>query len=107
MTFAGTARPELDIQVRGGSVDVRAQRVPLQQILDGLSQKTGMKIVYDTEPPQDLVTFDLRGLNMQDIVTELLRGHGLTYAVRMDPTGARVETLLLTDGGGGGGNRAA
>ena len=31
---AVSARSELEIQVRGSSVDIRARRVPLQQVLD-------------------------------------------------------------------------
>jgi hypothetical protein len=98
---AAPARSELDVQVRGTFVDVRAQRVSLQQVLDMLSQKTGMAIVYDTEPPQDMVSVDLRDVNVRSAVTQLLTGHGLTYALVMDPTGLRVNKLLLTHGGGG------
>jgi hypothetical protein len=101
LSLAVMAQPELNIQVRGSAVDIRAQRVPLQQVLDNLSQKTGMKVIYDTEPPQEIVTLDLRDMGMRGALMQLLQGHGLTYAVRMDPTGTRVETLLLTHGGGG------
>ena len=101
LLLAAPGRTELDVQVRGMMVDIRAQRVSLQQVLDTLSQKTGMSIVYDTEPPQDTVSLDLRDINVRTAVTELLRGHGLTYALVMDPTGLRVNKLLLTHGGGG------
>jgi len=101
LSLADIARSELNIQVRGTSVDIRAQRVPLQQVLDNLSQKTGMKVVYDTEPPQEIVSLDMRDISMRGALMQLLQGHGLTYAVRMDPTGMRVETLLLTHGGAG------
>jgi hypothetical protein len=101
MLAAVTARPELDIQVKGFRVDIRAQRVSLQQVLDELSQKTGMKVVYDTEPPQEIVSFDLVGLNLGSAVMQVLNGHGLTYALSMDRTGLRVDTLLLTHGGAG------
>jgi hypothetical protein len=99
---AVSAQSELEIQVRGSSVDIRARRVPLQQVLDALSQKTGMKIVYDTEPPQEIVTFDLSNLSVNRALMEVLQGHGLTYAVSMDPSGLKVDTLLLTHGGAGG-----
>jgi len=101
LLLAAPGRTELDVQVRGMMVDIRAQRVSLQQVLDTLSQKTGMSIVYDTEPPQDTVSLDLRDINVRTAVTELLRGHGLTYALVMDSTGLRVNKLLLTHGGGG------
>jgi hypothetical protein len=100
LLLAAPAHPELDVQVHGMVVDIRAQRVPLQQVLDTLSQKTGMAIVYDTEPPQDPVSVEMRETNVRAAVTTLLTGHGLTYALVMDPTGLRVNKLLLTHGGG-------
>jgi hypothetical protein len=108
--FAGTAAllavaivagAELNIQLKGVTVDIHARQVPLQQVLDQLSQKTGMKIVYDTEPPQETISVDFKGLGVPAAVTELLRGHGLTYVMAMDRSGQRVATLLLTHGGGG------
>ena len=99
--LAAGARPELNIELRGATIAIRARQVPLQQVLDQLSQKTGMKIVYDTEPPQEPVSVELAGLGVPAAVTELLRGHGLHYVTMMDKTGQRVETLLLTHGGGG------
>lgn len=101
LALAMVAGAELNIQLNGATVDIRARQVPLQQVLDQLSQKTGMKIVYDTEPPQDTVSFELKGFHVPAAVTELLRGHGLTYIMAMDDTGQRVATLLLTHGGGG------
>jgi hypothetical protein len=41
---AGTAG--LEVEVRGGRVTVRAQKVPLNKILDRLAQQTGMKVTY-------------------------------------------------------------
>ena len=101
LAFAGGLRAELNIQLRGATVDIRVRQVPLQQVLDQLAQKTGMKIVYDTEPPQDQVSLELSGFGVPAALTELLRGHGLHYVTMMDRSGQRVETLLLTHGGGG------
>ena len=102
LAVAAGARPELNIELRGSTIDIRARQVPLQQVLDQLAQKTGMKIVYDTEPPQDQVSLELSGFGVPAALTELLRGHGLHYVTMMDRSGQRVETLLLTHGGGTG-----
>jgi hypothetical protein len=99
---AAGVRTEVNIELRGTTVDIRVRQVPLQQVLDQLAQKTGMKIVYDTEPPQDQVSMELTGIGVPAAVTELLRGHGLHYVTMMDRSGQRVETLLLTHGGSGG-----
>jgi hypothetical protein len=96
----------MDVQVKGLTVDIRVRQVPLQQVLDQISAKTGMKIVYDTEPPQDQVTLELHALAFPAAVNEVLRGHGLTYALVMDATGQRVDKLLLTHGGGGAAHNA-
>jgi hypothetical protein len=101
LAAAAGATPELNIQLHDGTIDIRVRQVPLQQVLDQLAQKTGMKIVYDTEPPQDQISLELTGLGVPAAVTEILRGHGLHYVTMMDKSGQRVETLLLTHGASG------
>jgi len=98
-SFAGA--PPIQIELHGERVSIRAEKVPLVQVLNGVAWEAKMKIVYDTSPPQDVVTIDLRDLTLSDAITQLLRGHGLVYVARMDASGARVDTLVLTSGGPG------
>jgi hypothetical protein len=92
---AGSAGGEVVIQLRGSTVDVRARQVSLHEILDALSARTGMKVVYERDPPRDIVDLELTEATVETAVSRLLCGHGLSYAMRMDQTGANVETLLL------------
>jgi hypothetical protein len=91
----------IQIEIRGDRVSIHAEKVPLVQVLNGVAWESKMKIVYDTSPPQDLVTIDLKDVTLRDAVTQLLRGHGLVYVARMDASGARIDTLVLTSGGAG------
>jgi hypothetical protein len=100
--MAQTARTApISIEIHGERVNIRAEKVPLVQILNGVAWESKMKIVYDTAPPQVLVSVDIKGATLSDAITELLQGHGLLYMAKMDPSGTRVETLLLTNGGAG------
>jgi hypothetical protein len=55
-----------------------------------------MKVVYDGAPPRQMVTLDLRGQTLVEAVVAALEGQGVNYALAMDPSGTRVETLLVS-----------
>jgi len=86
----------VDVRVSGQSVDVQASNAPLSEILDRLSRQIQMKVVYDGAPPRQAVTLDLRGRTPVEAVVAALEGQGVNYALSMDPTGTRVETLLVS-----------
>ena len=83
------------VQIAPGHVDVHATAAPLSEVLDKLSRQTGMKVVYDAAVPRPLVTLDLKRRTATEAVLSVLEGLGLNYAVRLDMTGERVETLML------------
>jgi hypothetical protein len=90
----------VDVRVHSSTkIDVRAERVALAEVLDALAEKTGMKLVYATERPQDVVVFDLKGVTLREAVTALLRDRGLGYAFTTRPEGKIVERLVITRGG--------
>ena len=88
-----------DVDVRGtaaGRVSVRVTAAPLSEVLDRLARQTGMKVVYDGAPPRAVV----RGRQVEDVtvadaVTDVLEGLGVSYALRLDATGLKVDTLLV------------
>jgi hypothetical protein len=88
-----------DVDVRGtaaGRVSVRVTAAPLSEVLDRLARQTGMKVVYDGAPPRTLV----RGRQVEDVtvaeaVVDVLEGLGVSYALRLDATGLKVDTLLV------------
>jgi hypothetical protein len=55
-----------------------------------------MKVVYDGAPPRQTITLDLRGRTPVEAVVAALEGQGVNYALAMDATGTRVETLLVS-----------
>jgi hypothetical protein len=88
---------EVDVQISGaGRVSLRVTSAPLSEILDRLARQTGMKVIYDGAPPRTVV----RGRQVDnatpaDAVANVLEGLGVSYALRLDATGAKVDTLLV------------
>jgi hypothetical protein len=88
-----------EVEVRftaAGRLSLRVTSAPLSEVLSRLAQQTGMKVMYDGAPPRALV----RGRQVEDAtpaeaVADVLEGLGVAYALRLDATGARVETLLV------------
>lgn len=86
---------ELDVRVVDGRVQLKAVAAPVSQILDRLAQQTGMKVIYDGAPPRQLVSPTLTDVTPAAAVVGVLQGLGLNYAMMLDPTGTRVQTLMM------------
>jgi hypothetical protein len=97
-----TARADLDIEVKNGMLTVRARGVPLAQLLDRLSHETGMKLTYDGRRPSQLMTVTIERSSESETLLQILQGLGLNYALQMDVTGRRVETLVISETSGTG-----
>jgi len=96
----------LAVTVHGAEVDVRAtaagrvslkvNAAPLSEVLDRLARQTGMKVVYDGVPPRALVRGrEVENVTPAEAVADVLEGLGVSYALRLDATGAKVDTLLI------------
>lgn len=92
---ASFASAEVVIKTANGRLDLRANTSPLSEVLDQLSRQTGMKVVYEGPIPRQLVTVALERRTPAEAVLALLEGLGLNYALVMDRTGSRVQTLLM------------
>jgi hypothetical protein len=92
-----TARADLDIEAKNGMLTVRARGVPLAQLLDRLSHETGMKLTYDGRRPSQLMTVTIERSSESAALLQILEGLGLNYALEMDATGRRVETLVISE----------
>jgi hypothetical protein len=97
------AAPDLRaaVQVRvspDNRVDVQATNAPLSEILDGMARQLKIKIVYEGPPPRQLLTVDLKGRTPAEAFLAIVDGQGLAYAVAMDKSGTRVESLLMAGG---------
>jgi hypothetical protein len=91
-------RAAVEIRVSGEHVDIQATNAPLADILDGLSRQTPMKIVYEGPPPRQLLSVDLKGRTPAEAVLAILEGQGLSFTVALDPSGTKVQTLLMAGG---------
>ena len=89
------AHAEVAVRVSGDRVDVSVTAAPLAEVLEDLGRQTGMKIVYDVAPPRQPVSVGFAGRSPSQAVQALLEGQGLNYALIADPSGTRVQTLLL------------
>jgi hypothetical protein len=98
LTAVGQASvgPAAEVKLVGGRVLIEAKAVSVAEVLDRLARATGMKVVYEGAPPSDRLTASIDASSETEAVSRLLEGLGLTYAFKLDPTGRRVETLLLT-----------
>lgn len=79
----------------GDRVSVRAVSAPVAEILERLARTTGMRVVYDGPVPRQVLTATLEGYAPAAAVLSVLEGLGLNYALVMDPSGARVDQLLI------------
>jgi len=103
LAVASAHAGEVDVRTTAaGRVSLRVTSAPLSEVLDRLARQTGMKVVYDGAPPRALV----RGRQVEDAtpadaVADVLEGLGVSYALRLDATGSRVDTLLVLGAGKG------
>ena len=99
---AGEARlPDLEVRAAGGAVTVHARNRPLSQILDRLSSATGMDLNYEGTRPSALVTLSVDNVSQAEAVLRLMEGLGISYVLRTDPTGQRVDLLIVSGAGAG------
>jgi hypothetical protein len=95
LLLARSGASETDVRKAGDRLDVRATTAPLSEVLDRLARETGMKVTYDGPPPRGRVSLTLSGVTSVQAVMSVLEGQGLNFALRMDPTSTRVDTLMI------------
>ena len=92
-------RPEPEIRAAGGEVTIRAQNLPLSQILDRLSTATGMALTYEGTRPTTPITVSVEGVSEAEAILKLMEGLGVSYVFRTDSTGQRVAPRSLSGSG--------
>jgi hypothetical protein len=97
---AGHGAAQTEVRRSGDKVDVRATAAAVSEVLDRLARETGMKVSYDGAPPRARISMSLSGATHAQAVLAVLEGQGLNYALQMDPTGTRVQTLLIVSSSG-------
>jgi len=92
----GVAQAAVDVRVSGErKLDVHATAARLSDVLAEVSRRAGMKLIYDGPPPRQIVSVDFTGRSEPAAVVALLEGLGLSYAMMLDHSGNRVETLVV------------
>jgi hypothetical protein len=86
---------EVEVRLAGERVSIRAASAPLAEVLERLARTTGMRVVYDGPVPRQLLTATLENRAPEEAVHSVLEGLGLNYALVMDPSGVRVDQLLI------------
>ena len=66
-----------------------------QILLQRLAHATGMKVEYDGPAPRQIVLVTLSRRPLAEAVQGILIGQGLNFAILFDPTGARVDRLIV------------
>ncbi len=94
------ASDPIDVKAHGPKVDVKVTAAPLNDVLDRLSKQTGMKLVYEGQAPRMVISANLVGLSPMRAVISVMEGLGVNYALMTDPTGSRIETLMIVGAGG-------
>lgn len=92
------AAAAVEVRVDGERVSVRAEGALLSDVLDRIAEKTGMRVVWSPNMGRPLVTTKLEDCTPAEAVLKLMRGTVLNYALTTDPSGARVQTLLIVGG---------
>ena len=94
-------RHGIEVVATGGRLTVRAERVPLTQLLERIAVATGMTITYEGNRPSTLVSLDVENMAEVGAVLKLMEGLGISYVLRTDQTGEGVDLLIVTGPGAG------
>ncbi len=97
LVVTGDVRPDARVLLLDqGRVSIHSKSTPLTEILSRFAQATGAEIVYESARPRQLVSVVIEAGTAAEAIAQLLEGQGLNYALRLDPTGKKVEMLVIT-----------
>jgi len=74
---------------------ISVNAAPLADVLERVGRQTGMSVVYEGPPPRQPITLRLEARTPVAAVLGILEGLGLNYALVMDQSGTRVQTLMF------------
>jgi hypothetical protein len=98
VALATAAPAGSDVTVSGDRVSVQVQAMPASAVLDRIARATGMKVTYEGGQPRALVTVERTNVTGQEAVLSVMEGLGLSYALMLDRSGQKVDTLLVLGG---------
>ena len=74
---------------------MRVVNVSLCYVIDGIAAQTGMKVIYDGPPPQQRVSVSVIDETPAAVLGTVLESGGVPYAMGLDRSRTRVETLVI------------
>jgi len=86
--------PRVEISAGQGRITIRADAAPLSDVLDELSRKAGIEVVYAGPRPRHPVTARITGLPEEEAIAKLLDGLPISWGLRRNANG-RVGTLVI------------
>lgn len=89
-------RADVKVSLKGGRMDILANKASVKEILDRVATVTGMKVIYDGPVPSKVITKSVPDRTPADAVLGILEGEGINFAVILSQDGTKVETLLVT-----------
>lgn len=91
-----------------GHVTLKITAKPLGDVLDCLSEATGVEVVYDgVSTPTDRVTASVEDAPISEALDALFQGQKLKYALAIDPKGAKGGVVIISAGTGDGRHEGA
>ena len=92
-----SAAANIEVRVVAGRVDLQLPGAALSEVLTRLSTTLGFKLTREEGVADPyLPALELKGRTPVETVLGVLDGQGLNYAITMDESGTKVESLLLT-----------
>jgi hypothetical protein len=96
LSVTTATRADVQVKLAEGQLTLDARGASIQEILAQIKEQTGMTVIYDGVPPSQRLEMSLSSVTPVTAVLKVLEGRGLKFAMVTDPTGARVETLLIS-----------
>jgi hypothetical protein len=97
MAFGEQAVPQLNLALRGSVIDLKAEGVPLAEVLRDLSGKVGF-LLQTPEPLTEPVSCDYRGVTLEQCLRRLMSGMNYALIYKKNEKGGSVLSVLMIVG---------
>src|SRR5437762_1513002 len=91
LSAAAAPGPSVRVKLANGHLSIDAANASLAEILQKVSDRTGMRVIWDGPPPtQPVKKITVADRSPADAVLNLIDGHGYNYAVVLSPSGQQI-----------------
>jgi len=101
--LAGQASAQsVAVSYQDGLVSISCRNAPLESVFEKLEEVVGLELILEDAVKNRRLTANLEEVPLAMAVQRLLEGHGVNYAVMMDPRDwGRIDKVFVGAGGGG------